>query len=49
MAVKRGPHKPHAIFIFQKIFISNLITMIKRELREPVAKFDIIPDNALDI
>ena len=41
---KGGPHEPHPIFIFQTIFISNLITMIKRELREPVAKFDIIPN-----
>ena len=40
---KGGPHEPHPMFIFQIIFISNLITMIKRELREPVAKFDIIP------
>ena len=40
---KGGPHEPHPIFIFQTIFISNWITMIKRELREPVAKFDIIP------
>ena len=39
---KEGPHEPHPIFIFQTIFISNLITMIKRELKEPVAKFDII-------
>ena len=29
VAVKKGPHKPHPIFIFQTIFISNLITMIK--------------------
>ena len=41
---KGGPLEPHPIFIFQTIFRSNLITMIKRELREPVAKFDIIPD-----
>ena len=40
---KGGPHELHPIFIFQTIFISNLITMIKRELRELVAKFDIIP------
>ena len=40
---KGGPHEPHPIFIFQTIFISNLITMIKRELKEPVAKFNIIP------
>ena len=40
---KGGPLEPHPIFIFQTIFRSNLITMIKRELWEPVAKFDIIP------
>ena len=41
---KGGPHEPHPIFIFQTIFTPNLIIMIeKRELREPVAKFDIIP------
>ena len=27
---QRGPHGPHPIFIFQTIFISNLITMIKK-------------------
>ena len=27
---KGGPHEPHPIFIFQTIFISNLITMIKK-------------------
>ena len=43
---KGGSLEPHPIFIFQTIFISNLITMIIGELREPVAKFDIIP-NAL--
>ena len=43
---KGGSLEPHPIFIFQTIFRSNLITMIKRELREPVAKFDIIPIGA---
>ena len=46
---KGGPHEPHPIFIFQTIFISNLITMIKRELREPVAKFDIIQKILLEL
>ena len=27
---KGGPHEPHPIFIFQTIFMSNLITMIKK-------------------
>ena len=31
---KGGPHEPHPICIFQTIFLSNLITMTKRELRE---------------
>ena len=30
VAAQRGPHEPHPIFIFQTIFISNLITMIKK-------------------
>ena len=46
---KGGSLEPHPIFIFQTIFRSNLITMIKRELREPVAKFDIIPKGEIQI
>ena len=49
---KGGPHEPHPIFIFQTIFISKLITMIKKgnfPNREPVAKFDIIPPNDYNI
>ena len=46
---KGGSHEPQPILIFQTIFISNLITMIKRELREPVAKFDIIPNTSYSI